>query len=533
MSHCIQCEAAGFDHDKIVADCLSSPLRAGRILAGFDWFANPLHEAIDQWHMAKRAEGCRRILIMLPRGHMKTFYFGISTMLWKILNDREARILYVMSSCTQASKTLESLTDIFTGSEPLAHFFPKHVLDLSSPKMRATKELIRLDRNGNFREGTAEARGRGSRITGGHFTEHIFDDLIDEDMVDSDVLQEQAINFVKRADPLFVNAGEDTRTIIGTRWPGQFYNWILEPGGIVDTYEKLVLGCYVDDRFHSFLASIGKKTTLQDGEPIWERFTHETLEAIRKVSHFDFSHQYLNVEVSDADRRFKKSDIMYYNIGTEHGGEVAIGNVDGKTFTSRMDTLSISMTIDPATGEGKNTDESAITVTGQDRNTGVIFVLDAWAGRVTIFDLCDKIFEMAIKWNPHSVSPEDVSFQKTLKWFLKRQMQERGVHFPIRPVKPGSKSKGSRIIDALQPFVQNQQVFFMRNQKKLVDELLNMQIVKGKVIGKSPNLADSLAYHAEFWRGGPTAQAVDMDDMDYKSPFMGNVGPAYGLQCLT
>ena len=140
---------------------------------------------------------------------------------------------------------------------------------------------------------------------------------------------------------------------------------------------------------------------------------------------------------------------------------------------------------------------------------------------------------MAVKWNPHSVSPEDVSFQKTLKYFLKRQMQERGIYFPIRPVKPGSKSKGSRIIDALQPFVQNQQIFFLRNQKKLVDELLNMQIVKGKVIGKSPNLADSLAYHAEFWRGGPTAQPVDMDDMDYKSPFLKNTGPAYGLQCLT
>ena len=533
MSHCQKCEAAGIDHDHVVAECLSSPLKAGRILAGFDWFANPLHEAIDQWHVQKRAEGSRRIMILLPRGHMKTFYFGISTMLWRILQNREARLLYIMSSCTQSSKTLESLQDIFINSEPLAHFFPQHVLDLHDPKMRGTKEVMKLARRGNYREGTVEARGRGSRITGGHFTEHIFDDLIDEDMVDSDIMQEQAINFIKRADPLFVNAGEDTRTIIGTRWPGIFYNWLLEPGGISDTYEKLVLGCYVDHRFHEFLASIGKKTTLQDGDPIWERFSHETLEAIRKISHFDFSHQYLNVEVSDKDRRFKKSDIMYYNIGSERNYEVAIGNVEGKTFTCRMDTLRISMTIDPATGDGKNTDESAITVTGQDQKTGAIFVLDAWAGRVTIFDLCDKIFEMAEKWKPHSVSPEDVSFQKTLKFFLKRQMIERGIHFPIRPVKPGSKSKGSRIIDALQPFVQNQQVYFLKSQKQLVDELLNMQVVNGRVVGKSPNLADSLAYHAEFWRGGPTAQEIDMDDMDYRSPYLLENGPAYGIECLT
>lgn len=532
MTDCIQCSNAGWNHDEIVRDCLSSPLKAGRLLAGFDWFANPLHQAIDEWHMRKRAEGSKRIMVLLPRGHMKTFYFGIATMLWRLLNSREARILYVMSSCTQSAKTLESLTDIFQASETVQHFFPDHVLDASNPRMRITKEMIRLKRLGNYREGSVEARGRGSRITGGHFTEHIFDDLIDEEMVDSDTLQEQAINFIKRADPLFVNAGEDSRTIIGTRWPGVFYNWLLEPGGISDSYEKLILGCYVDHRFREFLADIGKKTNLPDGAPIWERFTSETLDDIRKVSHFDFNHQYLNIEVSDSDRRFRKEDIKYFNIGTDRGEEAAIAKIGADSFTTRISNLYRTMTIDPATGENVRTDESAITVCGQDKKTGCVYVLDAWAGRVLPFDLIDKIFEMVEKHNPHIVSPEDVSFQKTLKHFLKAEMMKRGVHFQIRPVKPGTKSKGSRIIDALQPFVQNQQVFFLRGQKKLVDELLNMQVVKGKVIGKSPNLADSLAYHAEFWKHGP-AFKKERDEIEFKSPWRKERTVSYGLQCIT
>ena len=383
MTECLQCINQGWDHDEIVRECLSSPLKAGRILAGFDWFANPLHKAIDEWHMMKREES-RRIMVLLPRGHMKTFYFGIATMLWEIIRDPETRILYVMASCTQSAKTLESLTDILQGSETLQHFFPKMVLNQGDPKQKATKEAIRVSRQGNYREGTAEARGRGSRITGGHFTRHIFDDLIDEDMVDSEVLQEQAINFVKRADPLFVNAGEDTRTIIGTRWPGPFYNWLLEPGGISDTYEKLVLGCYVDDRFHSFLAELGKKTLLPDGAPIWERFTEQTLEDIRKVSHFDFSHQYLNIEVSDADRRFRKEDIKYYNVGFDRGEAEAVAKSDDVTFHARIKDMYRTMTIDPATGEHNRTDESAITVCGHDPKTGCIFVLDAWHGRVCL-----------------------------------------------------------------------------------------------------------------------------------------------------
>jgi hypothetical protein len=126
-----------------------------------------------------------------------------------------------------------------------------------------------------------------------------------------------------------------------------------------------------------------------------------------------------------------------------------------------------------------------------------------------------------------------VAFQKSLKWFLKRQQAERGVHFPIRPVSPGSKSKGSRIVDALQPFVRNQQVYFLKSQRALISELLNMQVVGGKVVGKSPNLVDSLAYHAEFWRGGPVKDFVAEDDVTFVSATAMDIKPAYGLQCLT
>jgi predicted phage terminase large subunit-like protein len=197
-----------------------------------------------------------------------------------------------------------------------------------------------------------------------------------------------------------------------------------------------------------------------------------------------------------------------------------------------IEALYRSMTIDTATGEGRHTDESAITVCGHDRQTGLIFVLDAWAGRVLPFDLIERILAMAQEHDPHVVSPEDVSFQKTFKWALKKSMVERGIHFPIRPVKPGTKSKGSRIIDALQPFVRNQQVYFTKGQRKLTQELINLQVVGGKVVGRSPNLADSLAYHVEYWRGKP-GEVIESEDIDYFDSFKGDVGRAYGLECVT
>ena len=74
-------------------------------------------------------------------------------------------------------------------------------------------------------------------------------------------------------------------------------------------------------------------------------------------------------------------------------------------------------------------------------------------------------------------------------------------------------------------------MFFTKGQQKLVRELLNLQVVNGKVVGKSPNLADSLAYHVEYWRG--QARPEPEEDYEYFDPFLGDIGPDYGLQCVT
>jgi predicted phage terminase large subunit-like protein len=492
--------------------------------------------------MERYNAGKRRFLILTPRGHLKTSYFGTAFLTWRAITEPEARVLYMMSSSVNAQKTLESVTASLMGNEALAHFFPKRVLDLKNPECRQRIDKIRLPRKGNYRENTIEASGMDARVTGGHFTDHVLDDLIDETMIDSEIMQSKAVNFVKRSNPLFVNAAHDLRILVGTRWPGEFYNWVLDPEyNIYNTHETLLLGCYVDQRFRDFLESTGKATILEEGAPIWPYneslgcgFTHETLEGIRKDSEYDFVHQYLNLEVSDEMKRFRREDIMQYSWTVDKLGNRAclVKLKESKeTFTVPLKRLYISMTIDPATGEGRNTDESAITVCGHDRKTGFIFVLDAWDGRVTAFNLIERILAMAEEWQPNVVSPEDVSFQKTLKWYLKKTMVERGIHFPIRPVKPGTKSKGARIVDSLQPFVRNQQVYFAKDQRKLINELLNLQVVGGKVVGKSPNLADSLAYHVEYWRG--RNKPVEKEDIEYFDPFLGDPGRAYGLECLT
>ena len=162
-----------------------------------------------------------------------------------------------------------------------------------------------------------------------------------------------------------------------------------------------------------------------------------------------------------------------------------------------------------------------------------MFVLDVWQGRVLPDVLIQKIIEMAGRWKPNRVAPEDVSYQMTLKHFLRKEMIQQGVMFNINPVKPGRVGKGRRIMDALQPFVANNQVHVLKqHDRSLVSELVAMQVVGGKVVGRSPNLADSLAYHAEMWRGQELLHATEEED-DKISKWCPESGPAYGLECLT
>ena len=529
MAICSDCRRAGLDHDEIVAKIRSNPYWTGRLICGFDKLSPSFHQNIAEWFAKKIADGKRRFIIMTPRDHYKTTLFGISTMIWFILNNPEVRILYMMSSCVEAAKKMGSIKDVLTGSEHLQHFLPNFVPDLSHHRTKWTDEVIKLHyRRGVYPEGTIEARGLTSRVTGGHFNVHIFDDLIDETMINSALEQERAIGVLRRSDALFVDIARDIEVIIGTRWPGPFYDYVLEESGMIEDYETLVIGAYVDDRYRKFMAEIGKKVTLNDGDPIFpEQFSVDALEIVRKkAGTFDFSHQWLNIKADEEQRRFREEDFQFYALSGDGEGGIA----DGKPF--RFENLYRTMTIDLATGEDASNDKSAITVCGYERATGRIFLLDAWHGHALPHEMINTTLEYAQKWKPHVVSPEDVAYQKTFKHYLRQEMQVRGINFRVQPVKPGSKGKGARIIDSLQPFVRNHQLYVQFSHKPVIKELVNLQVVGGKVVGRSPNLADSLAYHAEHWRINLDHSAND--DVEEKIPEkMDDCNALYGLECTT
>ncbi len=165
---------------------------------------------------------------------------------------------------TPRTRLLRSQTSCHPQNQVLAHFFPHAVLDPSSHGTHVTADRIKVKRNGIYREGTIDARGIDSKITGGHYTHQSLMTLVDDKMVDSESTQETAINRVKRSDSLFVEPNKNIEIIVGTRWPGMFYQWLIEDSGITDEYWTLILGCYKDSRWIDFMHALGREVSDQD-----------------------------------------------------------------------------------------------------------------------------------------------------------------------------------------------------------------------------------------------------------------------------
>jgi predicted phage terminase large subunit-like protein len=510
---CSVCDSMGVDHETMVKACRDDLFVTARFLCQFRDVTPRFHKKLCDWVRNNIRSGDRNMMVLLPRGHLKTHVLALAGSAWMIINNPDTRILFMQSSGRKATENMYSLSSILD-SEIFKHYFGDIIPDRAS-RRRWNQNEIEVNRAGNYPEATITARGVGSRITGGHYDCIISDDLIDLEDADSDTTMDSAITWHKHSTPLFVDPSRGLNIVIGTRWSeSDLYGWVKANQKM---YQVLEAGCFADERCAEW-------DFAEPGDPIWpERFSKEVLEQIHdKINDdFIFSHQYLNIPLSDELRRFKERDIQWYK-WEEANKEIVSGE-----RKYRVEKLFKVLTVDPSVGESRDSDESAIVVTGIDRKSANIFVLEAWAERVITPDLISKIMELHERWSPHVTGIEDAGFQKTLKYPLRQQMMWSNRQFAIVPLKHGGKAKFKRI-EGVTPYVANQQVFMRKDHGKLLNQLLSFHpSMKGH-----DDLIDALAYHVQFWKSTrPEMKFTEEEDED--SPRPEKRVPAYGLSCTT
>jgi hypothetical protein len=508
LSRCSLCETKGLDHDAQVKLFESSIYGTCVGLCQWDRIDGSLiHRLVCDWIQYYLDSKERNILVLLPRDFLKTStLIGIWVREW--IKNPELRNLLLHASSTVSAKVVPVVENIILRPDGFAHYFPDLVPDTNKVSWSNTEMCVA--RKGNYAQASLEARGIRSTTTGGHFDRLWLDDLIDEKIANSLADQKRAVISYEASDDLLDAPESELTFVAGTLWQGPFYPRLLRS----KTFRTLQFGAEWDERFESFLAEMGenpdalrpsaaefaKAKRLGLGGPgIWSsQWPTDRLARMKKrKGYVSYCRQKLNKEVTDEEQRFKEEDFkdQWYNFDPNGRGVIVHDRFIpwGELF--------IVATVDPATGESDSTDEAAIIVAGSHEATGTIVVLDLWHGRALPDRLSDLIFKANERWKPRGlqwVGVESQGYQATYMRWLKRDQVSRRTFFALKPIL-APESKATRIIDGLIPFISNHQIFFLRNQRDLIQEAIDFRVVGGKVMGRSPAMLDALAMQIKGW----------------------------------
>ena len=508
MARCALCEAKSLDHDKQLKLFESSLYGTCVGLCQWERMRGSLiHRLVCDWVQYYIDSKETNILTLLPRDFLKTsMLMGIWIREW--IRNPEIRNLLLHASSTMSEKVLPVVQTIIMRGDGFAHYYPELVPDTREVSWSNKEMTIR--RRGNYAQASLEARGLTSTTTGGHFDRVFLDDLIDENIANSLADQKRAIISYEASDDLLDSPENELTFVSGTLWQGPFYPRLLKS----KAFRTLHFGAEWDDRFEGFLREMGEdvdavrpapeefakaKRIGLGGPGIWPAlWSTERLARMKKRKGFvSYCRQKLNKEVTDEEQRFKEEDFkdQWYNFAPDGRGVIVHDRMIPWT------ELFIVATVDPATGENDATDEAAIIVAGSHELSGTIVVLSVWHGRALPAALSDRIFDTWEKWKSRGmkwIGVESQGYQATYQRWLKRDMVSRRQFFALKPIL-APESKAARIIDGLQPFVANHQIFYLRSHRDLIQEAIDFRVVGGKVMGKSPAMLDALAMQVKGW----------------------------------
>jgi predicted phage terminase large subunit-like protein len=118
----------------------------------------------------------------------------------------------------------------------------------------------------------------------------------------------------------------------------------------------------------------------------------------------------------------------------------------------------------------------------------------------------EELFRVYRQFNPRVIVFEEVAFQEVFKKWILEEGSKRGLHLPVKGVKP----KGSKEVraTALAPLMENGLLKFKENQKELIEQLLTFPK------GTHDDAVDALVYAVQGLEGSvlPIAKKV-------RSPF--------------
>jgi len=347
--------------------------------------------------------------------------------------------------------------------------------DLAIDPEKWSENMITLNQAhvvGGEKEATVFCYGIGGNLVSQHYDKIILDDVVNEETVGTKEQIEKTIQFYRMCQPLLEKGGE--MIIIGTRWrEDDLYGWLMDKeNGVIQDFDVFLRTAITDDLWDT------KGNEFVKGSILWpEKYNLKDLSDIkRKMGPYQFSSQYLNNPVPPSDADFKRQWFKYYEVADIRGMEM-----NRYTF------------VDPAISMEKQSDYSAIVTVATDQYSN-IYIMDIVRERLKPDELIEEIFRTFERWHPMAIGIEEVGFQKTLRYTLKKEEEIRKRYLNIIELKPDGRNKEQRI-RGLQPQYANGKVLHNRDlvyNIYLEDELLRFPR------GKHDDMIDALAYSLDI-----------------------------------
>ena len=368
-----------------------------------------------------------------PREHGKSVRMSFANVLWRILTGKSRFIVIIAASQKDANKILRDIKYELIDN-------PKIIEDFGNLKGEVwTADFIEL-KNGC----AIAARGAGASVRGIRHRQFrpdyvVCDDILKDEAARSPVQRENIYDWFKRA---VIPLGKNAFIVV----VNTIFHYDDLPSRLLREIEERTLKGWLGLRFSAIR---------ENGKPLWESYwSLKDLEEKKLViGSAKFATEYMNEPVSDEDALFKAEWITHY----------------AEAELPPRSRLEVVMGVDPALGKEKG-DFSAYVVAGKDKETGLIYVLETFAKRVSPSQFAASIVNAFKRYEPKRIIFETVAFQEFYKDTIMREASKLGVHLPIRPIK-NSLSKKERIM-RLVPLVENGLLRFRDNQRLLIDQLL-------------------------------------------------------------
>jgi len=428
-------------------------------------------------------------LVMLARSTLKTSLCTIARTAKNALVHPNRRYLMLNEVEGRAQEWLLTIRTVYEENAILRTLYSDVIPKQAKDATHWSSEKLTLNRTVNVATPTIRAAGMTTSLTGDHYTDITVDDPISEKAREEPSTMEKAISRISKMTSFFVEPSIDRYTLVGTPWAKH---------DVIASFRR---------NYGRKLATYFMPAVLNDELTLPERLTWEVLQQAQiDLGDLQYSAQYLLVPRDSATSDFLPTDLREWVWADPSETVVALLNADRQIIREcRLEMLDLTMTVDLAIAEHDQADRSAITVCGT-TDDGVVIVLDTWAERTSPGGLIDAIFQKYVQWGPRVIGIESVGYQKSLKYFLRAESEQRGLYLPVRDL-PALGKKMVRI-RGMQPIAASGRLYLHARQQRLRQELLDFPDPSSH-----DDLADALAMHLALFQGVLAQANVQRDAM--------------------